>query len=175
MQGTFPKTWAIKGLKGCSIRPCPISLLPSVSLHLPKTVCHIYCCCRLLVRPQLRIQTQISTTYPEILCFSRPLTSKLCNTARLCGSAPGRWNTNCPSLFQTQSQRLLAVATHPRCTTQKGLSARVHVCVCDCKAVCRSVYRLRLCIPASLHVSDHTSLTISKLHKCQFRQIIRLP
>lgn len=90
-RGTSPKTRAIKGLKGSSIWPRPIPLPPSVSLRLPKSVCHIYRCCRLLVRPQLIIQTQISTTCPRILSpVSRPLTSQLSNTARLCGSAPGR-------------------------------------------------------------------------------------
>lgn len=104
--------------RGCSLRHEPSRVVPSghgpfPSFHLSLSVCHIYHCCRLLVRPQLIIQAQISTTYAAILCFSQPLTSKLSNTARLCGSALGRRNPNCPSLLQTQRQRLLAVATHP--------------------------------------------------------------
>lgn len=130
----YPQRHAVRGLKGCSDPfhspfPPPICLSPS---------CHIYHCCRLLIPPQLVIQTQISPTYPRILCFSRPLTSKLFNTARLCVAARRRWNTNSLGLLQTQSQRLLAMATHPQCTTQEGLSHSKYVCVTIklCVGVC---------------------------------------
>lgn len=65
--------------------------------------------------------------------------------------------------------------THPHCTTQEGLSHSLCVCVCVTVKLCRSVYGPWLGIPASLRVSDHTSLTISKLHKCQVWWIIGLP
>lgn len=149
------------------------SLLPSVSFRLPNPLFHIYRCCRLLVPPQLVIQTQISPTYPRILCSPDP-SHRLSPTQHAFVALHWGGETQTLGLLQTQSQRLLAVATHPRCTTQKGLSHFEYVCV-TIKAVCRSVYGPWMCIPASLHDSEHTSpsLTILKLHKCQFWQVTR--
>lgn len=150
------------------------SLLPSVSFHLPNPLFHIYHCCRLLVPPQLVIQTQISPTYPKILCSPRPLTSTLSNTARLCGSAPRRWNTN--SRPTSDSKPKATSCGHPPMVHHTEGTFPLRICVCvTIKAVCRSVYGPWMCIPASLHDTERTSpsLTILKLHKCLFWQVTR--
>lgn len=115
------------------------SLLPSVSFRLPNPLFHIYHGCGLLVPPRLVIQTQISLTYPRILCSPPNPSHLLSPTQHAFVALHWGGETQTLGLLQTQSQRLLAVPTHPRCTTQKGLSHFKYVCV-TIKAVCRSVY-----------------------------------